>query len=137
MDLSGAATIGTDPELRALRDAGSRMSDALNAQVVFGGIGCFGRWMAFALADGSSDGTLYDSRADAISHQKHEQLAWYEPVRPTGYSPDECALTLAYARAAYDSGWRADVDYPAPIMPVRIEDARTKVRQLRRHARRN
>lgn len=115
--------------LRRRKDAGQRMADALNAHVVFSK-GCFGRWMAIRLEDGSSDGTLYDTREDAIRHQRFEHQAWYELVKPRSYSADECALTLMYARAAYDAGWRP-ADSPAFIAPVRIEDRALKIRQLR------
>jgi hypothetical protein len=92
--------------------------------------------MAFALADGRSDNVLYDTRADAIRHQFHETLAHYEQMRPKSWSADECAMTLHYARAAYDAGWRPEPEAPAPIMPVRLEDKALKTRQLRRAKRR-
>lgn len=131
MDLAGAFLVGTDPELYAAREAGKRMADVLNAQVVFGKLAGFGRVMAFALADGASDGVVYDTFADAMRHQRHEQLCHYEVLRPTSYSADECALTLIYARAFHDRGGRYDVQYPQPIRPVRLEDFGHKLRQLR------
>jgi hypothetical protein len=138
LDLAGALSLGTDPELHALKAAGARMADALNAAVV--AKNCFGRWMAFRLDDGSSPDrrTLYDTRAAAISHQRHRE-AWthFEQVRPASYSADECALTLQYARALYASGYRPATDVPAPIAPVRLEDKAAKLGQLTRHARRN
>lgn len=132
----GAAEIGRDSELYALREAGKRMADALNLAVIgLGGAGT-GRFMAFSLADGSTDHTIYDSRTDALTHQRHESLCWYEQIRPKGYSADECALTLMYARAMHDAGHlRPAADTPAPILPVRIEDARRKFRQLRTNRR--
>jgi hypothetical protein len=141
LDLAGAITLGLgDPELYALKEAGKRMSDTLNAKVVFGqgGVACYGKWMAFSLEDGSGGlATLYDTRAAAIKAMSNKPgRYWFESVRPTSYSADECALLIQYARAAYSSGWRPDVDYPAPIAPVRIEDAHRKFRQLRRNARR-
>lgn len=138
MDLRGAQTLGLgDPELYALKECGKRMSDALNARVVFGGLAAFGRWMAFSLEDGSSNGTLYDSREDAIRAMRNASVNhWFEAIRPSSYSADECALLIQYARAAYSAGWRPDVQYPTPIAPVRIEDAHRKYRQLSRHGRR-
>jgi hypothetical protein len=118
--------------LYALKEAGKRMADALNLHVVAGQ--SFGRWVAVRLEDGSSDGVLYDSRGDAIRHQVHETQCWYEALKPASYTADECALTLAYARAAYDSGWRNPPS--APIKPQRIEDMFGKLAQLRHHARR-
>lgn len=136
MDIAGAATIGRDSELHALKEAGKRMSDILNLALICHGPGVTGRWMAFKLADGSGDNVLYDTRPDAIRHQFHETTAHYEQMRPKGWSADECALTLMYARAAYDAGWRPEADAPAPILPVRLEDTAHKMRQLRRRARR-
>lgn len=128
MDVSGLL-LGGDVTLYAAKEAGKRMADALNAHVVFTR-GGFGRWMAISLDDGSSDGTLYDTRGDAMRHQLHDRQCWYEPLRPRSYSADECALLLIYARAAYDAGWRPDRDAPTPILPVRREDGIRKIRQL-------
>jgi hypothetical protein len=136
LDLSGALLVGDDPELYALKEAGKRMAGILNAQVCFGKGLQFGRVMAFALADGSGDGTVYDTYHDAMAHQAHERECHYEILRPASYSADECALTLAYARAFYDAGGRPDPQYPMPIAPVRLEDRTAKLRQMRRHARR-
>lgn len=135
MDFTGAAVI-PDAELRALKDAGQRMAEGLNLAIVFHGLACSGRWMAFKLEDGRTDHTIYDTRPDAIRHQAHETLCHYEKLRPSSFSPDECALTLMYARAAYDAGWRPSAEDPAPIQPVRLEDTFTKLRQLRRASRR-
>lgn len=122
-----------DSALYALSEAGKRMADALNLHVTCGSAG---RWVAIRLEDGSSDGVLYDTRGDAIRHQLHEHLCWYECLHPRSYSTGECALTLAYARAAYDSGWRNPPEMPAPIKPVRIEDLVGKTALLRHHAKR-
>lgn len=135
MDIAGAVTISRDSELYALKEAGKRMSDVLNLALIANGPGVTGKWMAFALADGRSDNVVYDTRADAIRHQFHETLAHYEQMRPKGWSADECAMTLHYARAAYDAGWRPSRLDPAPIMPVRLEDKALKTRQLARKAR--
>jgi hypothetical protein len=136
LDIAGAVSIGTDAELYALKEAGKRMSEALNLRLIFDGPGVTGRWMAFALADGRSDNVLYDTRSDAIRHQFHETFAHYEQMRPKSWSADECAMTLQYARAAYDAGWRPEPDAPAPIKPVRLEDQAQQLRRLRRNKRR-
>jgi hypothetical protein len=137
MDLAGAISIGTDPELNALKDAGKRMSDTLNAQLIFNGMSGTFRWMAFKLEDGSSDGKVYDTRADAIKHQKYEAQCWYEQLMPSGsgYSPDVCAMTLQYARVAYDAGFRPSIDVPTTIQPVRRESARAMTRAMRQYSR--
>jgi hypothetical protein len=135
LDVLGAVTIGRDSELYALKEAGKRMADVLNLALIAHGPSITGKWMAFALADGRSDNTVYDTRPDAIRHQFHETLAHYEQMRPKGWSADECALTLQYARAAYDAGWRPSAIDPAPILPVRLEDKALKLRQLAHHGR--
>jgi hypothetical protein len=131
LDAVGAAVLtGPDSALYALREAGKRMADALTLAII-ADPAAVGRWMAFRLEDGRTDHVVYDTRPDAIRHQAHETLCHYEQLRPSGFSADECALTLMYARAAYDAGWRPSADDPAPIRPVRLEDARRKFRQLR------
>jgi hypothetical protein len=134
VNLQGAETIGTDPELYALKECGRRISDVLNQKLTDGGLTPVGRWLAFRLDDGSSDKVLYDTHAAAIEHQTVPCM--YEPLRPTSYSADEAALMLHYARAAYEAGWRDDVTYPSPIRPVRTEDAGRKVQLMTERARR-
>lgn len=134
MDLAGAVSLGTDPELHALKDAGARMSDVLNAAIIANGLQATGRWMAFALEDGASDQVIYDTRAEAITHSRRP--CHFEQLRPRGFGPDECAMTLAYARALHASMGPADLDMPAPILPVRLEDRARKRRQLLAHAQR-
>jgi hypothetical protein len=134
LDFAGAATLGTDPELHALKSAGARMADVLNAAVIANGLAATGRWMAFALGDGSSDKIIYDTRADAIIHAKRP--CHFEQLRPRGFGDDECAMTLAYARSLHAAMGPASLDMPAPILPVRLEDRARKRRQLERHAQR-
>lgn len=129
LNLAGLAG-GKDAPLYAAKEAGKRMADVLNDAVIANGLAATGRWMAFRLDDGSSDGVIYDTRDDAIRCQFHETVCHYELLKPRGYGADECALTLIYARAAYDAGWRPSREAPAPIMPVRIEDRARKTRQL-------
>jgi hypothetical protein len=117
-------------------DWAHRMSDVLNQAVLTPG--CAGRVIAIRLADGGSDGVVYDTRADAITHQHgHETWCDYIVIKPTAYSPRDCYDRLNYTRAMYDAGWRWDLDSPAPILPVRREDMAGKLAQLRTHARSN
>jgi hypothetical protein len=134
LDFAGALLLGGDPELLELKDAGARMADVANAAVIANGLQATGRWLAFRLEDGRSDGVIYDTRPDAITHAKAP--CHYEQLRPRGYGTDECAMTLAYARALHASMGAADLDMPAPILPVRLEDRAAKRRQLARHAQR-
>lgn len=133
MDISGAVGLGTDPELYALKEAGRRAAGVLNDTVIDNGLAATGRWMAFRLDDGSSDKVIYDTRDDAIRHQS--QPAHYEQLKPHGYGADEMAMTLHYARSMHAAGWRPETGDPAPILPVRREDAASKAGQMNRHAR--
>jgi hypothetical protein len=135
VDLAGAVGLGTDPELYALKECGKRAADVLNNAVIDNGLAATGRWMAFRLDDGSSDKVIYDTRDDAIRHQL--QPAHYEQLKPHGYSPDVMAMTLHYARAMHSAGLRPHRGDPAPILPVRREDAAHKAGQMNRHARRS
>lgn len=111
-------------------DAALRMSDILNAAVLTPG--ATGRVIAIRLHDGGSDGVLYDTRADAIRHQKgNEALCDYVVIKPTAYHPSDCQGRLDFTRALYDRGWRWDAGAPAVIMPVRAEDLAAKTTQLR------
>lgn len=66
-------------------------------------------WVAIRLADGGSDGVLYESRQAAIRHQAHEQQCAYFSYRnaPNGFSSvKDAQLYLDYHRMAYDGGFR-------------------------------
>jgi hypothetical protein len=117
-DTEGQGTLTVDP---ALADAGNRASSAINLALLTGDIG---RWIALRLADGSTDGTTYDTRADAIRHQFHEQLCCYVKVPPDGMPPEHATRFIQLNRALYDAGYRlADPDMPGePIYPLTIEE---------------
>lgn len=74
-------------------------------------------WMAFKLEDGSSDGVLYDTRADAVNHQLHETLCAYFCMRNAqgGVTPKDCQLFLNVHRQIYDSGGRL-ADSPVDVI---------------------
>jgi hypothetical protein len=55
-------------------DAAKRVFDTYHLHRSAVGIyNVIGRWFASALADGTTDGVLYDSRPDAIRHQHHNE----------------------------------------------------------------
>lgn len=64
------------------------------------------KWVAVRLADGSSDGTLYDSRRDAVRHQLDEQLCAYVCIPPSGMNVCAAESFLATNRKLYDAGFR-------------------------------
>lgn len=96
-----------DPDLR---DAGKRAADIINSYY------SYVEWddlkhkfVAISLADGSSDGTLYDSKKDAVRHQSFEQQYAYVGFRnlgPSGASPRDLSVYLQVCRKAYNAGMR-------------------------------
>ena len=76
-------------------------------------------WMAFKLADGTTDNVLYGTREDAIKHQLHEQTCLYLAMRSTlgGVPAVDCQLLIEIHRQVYDAGGRfADPAAPDLIM---------------------
>lgn len=106
------STLKLDPDVE---DCGKRMADAINIHITFGNVfELRTKFMAISLADGRSDGVLYDSKKDAVRHQIHEQQCYYVGFRnlnPGGVSAYECAVMLQFQRDAYGAGFRlADPD---------------------------
>ncbi len=112
-----------------ITDAAKRMSGNINAHVVFTDPGQLrGSWLAIRLADGSCDGVLYGTKADAIRHQLHEQLCLYFPLGRAlgGANPKDCQILLDLHRHIYDAGGRlADAEAPDLIVSTRGYDILT------------
>lgn len=93
------------------------------------------------LRDGYVDGTLYESKRDAVRHcGGNEQWYAFFSFRsaPNGFgSPRDAAVFLAYHRLAYDRGFRLpDPDDrhggPDLIMPTAEEQVADQLRRLMR-----
>lgn len=99
-----------------LTESGKRASDVINeirAHHTWDELRM--KWVAIRLSDGSSDKVLYDTRADCVKHQTHEQYCWYVAFRGLagGANPRECAIMLLFYREAYEAGFRGtDPDAP-------------------------
>lgn len=94
--------------------AAYRASDAVNLHLVGAGFDAVRRWVAVRLDDGASDGTLYDTKRDAVRHQLHEQLCAYVQITPSAMSPCAAESLLGTHRKLYDAGWRlVDPDHQA------------------------
>lgn len=95
-------------------DAAKRVADGYNLHRVAQGYDAVGKVVAFRLADGSHDGTLYDSKADAVRHQRHnERLCMFVQVRTHSMTVCEAASLLRTARMLYDLGHHSgDRDAP-------------------------
>ena len=84
-------------------DYARRVSDAVNLHVFLGN---YGKWCAFRLSDGTSDGQLYDKRADAIRHQLHESQCAYIKIPRDLMSPRAAQSFMDMCRKIYDGGFR-------------------------------
>lgn len=122
-----------------ITDAAKRMSDIVNGIIVAQPFEVITRsWMAFQLADGESDGELYDSLPDARKHQVDETRCCYLTLRssPGGMSPKEAQVFLDWHRAAYDAGFRLqDPDTPKEmqtplVMPLPREELSRQLAKL-------
>jgi hypothetical protein len=89
-----------------LREAGKRIADQLNARLTFGDPfelrNCV---MAFRLQDGTTDGTVYESIADAKRFTDDSRYCYFAFLNVLGgANAYECGLVLAFYREARDAG---------------------------------
>lgn len=113
-------------------DAARRISDTANLHLMAGegfrGLtGAnphIGRVFACGLADGRSDGVLYDTLDDAVTHQHHDE-DWYAYLRvsPGGLSVCEAASLLRLHRQGRQAGLRMAGTTPRVPVP-RLEASR-------------
>jgi hypothetical protein len=86
------------------------MADNVNARITFTPVDelFHNPYMAFKLADGSTDGVLYPTKAEAIRHQSNEYLCVYFSFRRcmAGINRKEAQLFLDMHRHIYDAGGR-------------------------------
>jgi hypothetical protein len=101
-------------------DAAKRITDQINARITFTPFDELKNgWMAFRLADGSGDGVVYPSRADAIFHQHGmEKLCAFVSFRALmgGANAKDMQLWLDVQRDAYEAG----LDFHEPEAPQLI-----------------
>lgn len=87
-----------------------------------------GRFVAIRLADGGSDGVVYNTRAEAITAQRNSpSRCGYFQIPFETWTPRVCDSLLWYVRACYDAGNREDPAHQL-IMPTRVEDVRKMMR---------
>ena len=88
-------------------DAAKRVSDEYNMHRIADCHGSIGKWVAFALADGTSDHQLYDTKHSAVRHQHHnEQWYFFAQIRPVTMAVCETEAMLNMHRRMYDAGVR-------------------------------
>lgn len=88
-------------------DAAKRVADEYQLHRLANFYGSIGKWIAVALADGTSDHTLYDSKREAVRHQHHNEQ-WYAFIRigPNNMTACEAEIFLRMMRTLYDKGMR-------------------------------
>jgi hypothetical protein len=88
---------------RVHSDAAKRIYDTYHLHRSAGELfDVIGKWFASALADGSTDGVLYDSRMDAITHQHHNE-SYFTFVQVTPAS-----ITVCNAEVMLEMGRKFD-----------------------------
>jgi hypothetical protein len=90
-------------------DDAKRFADIVNGYVAFvNPMELRQKWIAVRLSDGGTDGTLYDSKRDAVRHQLDEFLCCYFSFRNCmgGISARDAARYMEYNRLLYKGGAR-------------------------------
>ena len=116
-------------------DAAKRVSAEYNMHRTADLYGSMGKWIAVALADGSSDHVLYDSKRDAVRHQSDEFLCAYIQISPAQMTERDAETFLGTMRKLYDKGIRlVDPDDrhggPDIIPRAAKEDNRSQLRSI-------
>lgn len=88
------------------QDAAKRMSDCHMLHMTVDPLGHLNHYIAFKLEDGSSDGALYPTWADARNHQHGDPNRYaYMCTVPTEFPPRDALQFLYYARACHKAGY--------------------------------
>lgn len=114
-------------------DAAKRQSDTYRLHRTAQGIDAIGQFFASALADGTTDGVLYESKSAAVRHQHHDEQ-WYAFVciGPGDWTPCEAEEFLFLQRMLYDRNIRlTDPDHARGgrqvVQRSTVEDQRSLV----------
>lgn len=121
--------MNTDPGRYAVTDRGRRLAEHVAAARAIGGQG---RWIAARLSDGATDGTVYDSKADAVRHQLDETQCAYIVVPPTPMPDAHATAYLEMHEKMYAAGYRLQDPDTQPMMTS--EHTQFLNRAARRHA---
>lgn len=100
-------------------DRARHCADAVNLHLQAIGFDAVGKWVAVKLADGKSDGALYDTREDAKRHQLNEKHCAYIFIPPDGMTARQAEKFLGYVEKLYAAGFEPmqNVD-KVPIIPL-------------------
>lgn len=115
-------------------DAAKRIADTYNLHRAADPHSSVGKWFASRLNDGTTDGTLYDSKVEAVRHQRHdEDFYCFTQIVPSTMTPENAETFLNIQRRMYDKGLRlADRDTGGKDMIRRVsqEDMRSQLRAM-------
>lgn len=125
-------------------DAAKRLSGIVNTICVIHPMDVvINSWIAVRLADGSTDGVLYDTRREAVRHQPYEKQCAYLSLRqaPGGMDIQAAYAILKFHRDAYDANLVfVDPEHPTGgvdmQIPIAIEDVKSQIRRLHQRKRR-
>jgi len=119
-------------------DAAKRCSDQVALHLAAMGAGAIGKIIAVSLADGSGDGVLYDSKYDAVRHQRHNERRYAFVRIPPGGMPvcdAECFLWVHRMARERDIGSPdlSRADGGLDLIPrLTREDQARQIRNLQR-----
>lgn len=103
--MSAESGLAGDPgPLGTYSDAARRISDTITLHLLADGDGNYGKWCAFRLSDGKSDGVVYDDPVVAADNQLHYKQCAYIQIHRGGLSAKGAQVMLTYYRAVYDAG---------------------------------
>jgi hypothetical protein len=118
-------------------DGAKRVSDTYALHFVVDPVNAIGHWFAVALEDGRTDGVLYDTRQECVSHQHHNEM-YYAYIQIAPSVMDTCAaeVFLKTHRQLYASGVRltdpAHRNGGLSVIPrLTKEDQRSQMRSIR------
>lgn len=98
----------TDNPLRKYSDEAKRIHDHVSLHLVADADSAMGRWMWFKLADGTSDGKLYDVRRECVlfARRATSDAHMVIQIQPGGLSLDHAERVLSGHRQMYQAGYR-------------------------------
>lgn len=125
------------PGGRPYHDDARRMADVMNLHAVLGNRG----WAVFALADGRSDNTAYETYGDALLAKRWDRDRFLYLEIPAGgvQDPAEMQGCLDYARILHDAGYRMpdprefnapDANFPVHSPPLLRRDWSPQIAEL-------
>lgn len=113
-------------------DDAKRLSDAAMLHWAAVEWDSVGKFIAFQLSDGSTDGVLYPSRIAAVKHQVNEYRCGYVHLHPAGMTQCEAEILLKAARQLNNSFPVSRDSSRETILPITREGLARQMRALTR-----